>query len=53
MTGRKTYYVNNQLLKSELLSRSTKMKLYRTSVGPVFACAAETWTLNISDENAL
>jgi hypothetical protein len=43
-TGNKAYYANSQLLKSALLSRSTKLKLYRT---------AETWTLNISDEHAL
>jgi hypothetical protein len=29
------------------------MKLYRTLVRPVVTYAAETWTLNISDENAL
>jgi hypothetical protein len=27
--------------------------LYRTLIRPVVTCAAETWTLNISDENAL
>jgi hypothetical protein len=29
------------------------MKLYRTSLGSIVAYATETWTLNISDENAL
>jgi hypothetical protein len=29
------------------------MKLYRTLIRPVVTRAAETWTLNISDENAL
>jgi hypothetical protein len=29
------------------------MKLYRTLIRPVVTYAAETWTLNISDENAL
>jgi hypothetical protein len=29
------------------------MKLYRTLIGPVVTYAAETWTSNISDENAL
>jgi hypothetical protein len=53
MTGNKAYYANSQLLKSALLSRSTKMKLYRTLIRPVVTYATETWTLNISDENAL
>jgi hypothetical protein len=42
-----------KLLKSALLSRSTKMKLYRKLIRPVVTYAKETWTLNISDENAL
>jgi hypothetical protein len=53
MTGNKAYYANSQLLNSALLSRSTKMKLYRTLIRPVVTYAAETWTLNISDKNAL
>jgi hypothetical protein len=53
MAGNKAYYANSQLLRSALLSRSTKLKLYRTLIRPVVTCAPETWTLNISDENAL
>jgi hypothetical protein len=49
ITGNKAHYANSQVLKSALLSRSTKMKLYR----PVVTYVMETWTLNISDENAL
>jgi hypothetical protein len=33
--------------------RSAKMKLYRTLIILVVTYAAETWTWNISDENAL
>jgi hypothetical protein len=53
MTVNKAYYGNNQLLKSTLLSSSTKLKFYRTLIIPVVIYATETWTLNISDENAL
>jgi hypothetical protein len=53
MTDNKAYYANSQLLKNALLSRSTKLKLYITLIRPVVTCAAETWTLNISVENAL
>jgi hypothetical protein len=53
MTGNKAYYANGQLLKSALLSRSNKIKLYRTLIRLVITYATETWTLNISDENAL
>jgi hypothetical protein len=53
MTGNKAYYANSQFLKSALLSRSTKMKLYRTLIRRAVTYAAETWTFNICDENAL
>jgi hypothetical protein len=53
LTGSKAYYANSQLLKSALLSRSTKIKFYRTLIRPVVTYAAETWTLNICDENPL
>jgi hypothetical protein len=53
MIGNRTYYAISELLKSALLLRSTKMKLYRPLIIPVVAYVAETRTLNISDENAL
>jgi hypothetical protein len=53
MTGNKACYANSQLLKSTLLSRSTKLKLYRALIRPAVTYTAETWTWNICDENAL
>jgi hypothetical protein len=40
-------------LKSFLLSRGTKMELYRTLVRPLITYGAETWILNSADENAV
>lgn len=53
ITANKAYYANIKLLKSSLLSRTTKLKIYRTLIRPVITYAAETWTLSHSDENAL
>jgi hypothetical protein len=53
MTGNKACYANSQLLKSAFLSKSTEIKLYRTLIRLVVTYAMKTWTLNISDENAL
>jgi hypothetical protein len=53
MAGNKAYYANGKLRKSALLLRSIKLKLYRTLIRPVVTYAAETWTLNIFDENVL
>ena len=46
-------YFTNKLFKSKLISRSTKIQIYKTLIIPVATYAAETWTLNISDENTL
>ena len=53
ITANKAYYANIKLLKSSVLSRTTKLKIYRTLIRPVITYAAETWTLSHSDENAL
>jgi hypothetical protein len=53
MTGYKAYYATSQLLESALLSRSTKIKFYRTLIRPAVTHAVETWTLKFSNENAL
>lgn len=51
--GNRAYYANLNLIKSRLLTKSTKVKLYKTLIRPVVSYAAETWTLNNGDENAL
>ena len=53
LMANRAYFTNNKLLKSKLISRSTKIQIYKTLIRPVATYAAETWTLNISDENTL
>ena len=49
----KAYFANLKLLKSSLLTKSTKLKIYQTLIRPIVSYAAETWTLHMKDENAL
>jgi hypothetical protein len=51
--GNTAYYANAKLLKSELLKRSTKMRIRLTLVRPVVTYASETWTLTEKDEMRL
>jgi hypothetical protein len=51
--GNRAYYANAKLLKSILLKRSTKMRIYLTLIKPVVTYASETWTLTEKDEMRL
>jgi len=51
--GNKAYCANAKLIKSELLKKNTKMKIYKTMIRPVFTYSSETWTLTTKDENNL
>jgi hypothetical protein len=43
--GNKAYYANQALLKSKLLSKKAKLKIYWTLVRSVITYACETWVL--------
>ena len=53
MMGNKAYYANRQLINSSLISRSSKLQIYRTLVHPVVTYGSESWTLTLEEERAL
>ena len=52
-TGNKAYYANLQMLKSKIISRRSKLQIYKTLMRPVVTYGAETWTLTAVEENVL
>ena len=51
--GNKIYYANSKIIKSKLLKKNTKIKVYKTMIRPVVTYSSETWTLTAKDENNL
>jgi hypothetical protein len=51
--GNKANFANGKLFKNKLISRSTKMQIYKTIIRPVVTYGSETWTLPTAEENAL
>jgi len=43
--GFKAYYANKKFLKSRLVTKYSKLKLYRTVIRPIVTCASEAWVL--------
>ena len=53
MMDNKAYYANRQLFNSSLISRNSKLQIYRTLISPVVTYGSETWTLTMEEERAL
>ena len=53
MMGNKAYYANRQLFNSSLISRNSKLQIYRTLVRPVITYGSESWILTMEEERAL
>jgi hypothetical protein len=51
--GNRAYFANLSILKRQIISRAAELQVYKTSIRPVATYGAETWTLTVTDENAL
>jgi len=43
--GNKSFYTNEDLFKSKLLTNNSKLRMYKTLVRPVVTYTCETWVL--------
>ena len=50
LTGNRTYFAAISLFRNQLLSRATKIILYKTLIRPAVSCGAEAWTLTRKEE---
>ena len=53
MAGNRTYIAAVSLFRNRLLSRATKIRLYKTVIRPAVTYGAETWTMTKKEEQAL
>ena len=51
--GNACYYSVQNLLSSSLLSKTLKMKIYKTIIFPMVLCGCETWSLTLREERSL
>jgi len=50
LAGNRTYFAAISLFRNRLLSRATKIRLYKTLIRPVVTYGAETWTMTKKEE---
>jgi hypothetical protein len=53
LAGNRTYFAAISLLRNRLLSRATKIRLYKTLIIRVVTYGGETWTMTKKEEQAL
>ena len=53
LAGNRTYFAAISLFRIRLLSRATKIILYKTLIRPVVSYGAEAWTLTKKEERAV
>jgi hypothetical protein len=53
MTANQAYSAYIKLLRPKLLSRNTKLKIYKTLIRPILTYGSETWTLTTEEMNAI
>jgi hypothetical protein len=53
LADNRTYFAAINLFRNRLLSRTTKIRLYKTLIRPAVAYGAETWTMTKKEEQAL
>ena len=51
--GNKAFYANQDLLKSKLLAKNSKLPMYKTLVRPVVTYACEKWVLKENTKTKL
>ena len=52
LAGNRTYFAAVSLFRNRLLSRATKIRVYKTLIIPIVAYGAETWTITKKEEQA-
>lgn len=53
MQGNRCFYALKHLFRSTILSRNTKLRLYKTLIRPIVMYACETWSLTLRQESLL